>query len=202
VTREQFITGIIRNREKDVEKQRVALQKLEQERQEQLAGREARIRDLRKVLDQTEKDPAKREKLMQDALKMAAVMEAGTAKAVEDGPRQLAELERLLLSRLREEYQRLSPSERASPAWYLQSPDGFSGLAPAGAPNAREMVTLNPNYFDMSHPRSDIQLISVTLNSQNETRTGPNFVPSAVRLDEFQATADWARIASFVEPAR
>jgi len=143
VTREQFITGIIRNRKKDVEKQRV-----------------------------------------------------------EDGPRQLAELERLLLSRLREEYQRLSPSERASPAWRLQSPDGFSGLAPAGATNARGMMTLNPNYFDMSRPRSDIQLISVTLNSQNETRTGPNFVTSAVRLDEFQATADWARIASFVEPAR
>jgi hypothetical protein len=64
------------------------------------------------------------------------------------------------------------------------------------------MVTLNPDYLDISRPRSDIQLISVTLNSQNENRSGPNFVPSAVRLDEFQAAADWARIAYFVEPAR
>jgi hypothetical protein len=178
------------------------VRKLEQERQEQLAGRDARIRDLRKVLEQTEKDPAKREKLLQDALKTAAIMEEGMAKAVADGPRQSAELERLLLSDLREEFQRLSPSERASPAWYLQTPEVPSGLAPAGAPNAREMVTINPNYFDMSRPRSDIQPISVTLNSQNEARSGPNFVTSAVRLDEFLATADWTRIAAFVEAAR
>jgi hypothetical protein len=137
VTREQFITGIIRNREKDVEKQRVALQKLEKERQDQIAGREARIRDLRKVYHQTEKDPAKREKLLQGALKLAAIMDAGLAKAVEDGPRQLAEMERLLLSGLREEFGRVSPSERASPAWYLQATGVSSGLVPAGAPNAR-----------------------------------------------------------------
>jgi hypothetical protein len=178
------------------------MRKLEQERQDQLAGREERIRDLRKVYEQTEKDPAKREKLLQDALKLAAIMDEGMAKAVEDGPRQLGEMERQLLSRPREEFERMSPSERVSPAWYMGAPDFSSGLAPAGAPNAREVVTLNLNYFDMSRPRSDIQLISVTLNSQNENRSGPNFVTSAVRLDEFLATADWTRIASFVEPAR
>jgi len=67
----------------------------------------------------------------------------------------------------------------------------------------RAVVTLHLNYFDMSRPRSDIQLISVALNSQNESRSaGPNFATSAVRLEEFPATADWARIASFVENAR
>ena len=41
----------------------------------------------------------------------------------------------------------------------------------------------------------------MTLNSQNEARSGPDAVISTVRLDEFRGTADWARIASFVEPA-
>ena len=178
------------------------MRKLEHERRDQLAGREERIRELRKVYEQTEKDPAKREKLLEDAKKLAAATDAGMAKAAEEGPRRLAEVERLLLGRLREEFERMSPPERASPAWYVAPPDGSSGLAPAGAPNAREVVTLNLNYFDMSRPRSDIQLITVTLNSQNDDRSGPNFVTSAVRLDEFVATADWTRIASFVEPAR
>jgi hypothetical protein len=75
---------------------------------------------------------------------------------------------------------------------------------PIWVPVTREqfLTTVNPDYFDMSRPRSDIQFISVMLNSQNENRTGPNFLPSAVRLDDFLATAGWKRIASFVEPAR
>ena len=64
------------------------------------------------------------------------------------------------------------------------------------------MVTLNLDYFDKARSRSDIQLISVTLNSQCERRTGPDAVSSAVRLDEFRDGADWARTASIVEPAR
>ena len=87
VTREQFIAAVIRNREKEVEKQRTDMRTFEQERQTQLAGREEWIRELRKVYEQTEKDPARREKLLEDVLKLAALIDARMAKAVQSGSR-------------------------------------------------------------------------------------------------------------------
>lgn len=41
----------------------------------------------------------------------------------------------------------------------------------------------------------------MTLNGQNETRSGPDAVTSAVRLDESREAADRVRIESSMEPA-
>jgi hypothetical protein len=202
VTREQFITTVIRAREQDVEKQRAEVEKLKKAEKERIAGKEQRVRELEKTYEQIEKDPVKRQTMLQDALKAAALADETMAKSMAQLDGKVGEMKHLLLDAPRAELQRMSPEERVSTAWYRGAGDASSGLVPAGTPGAREVVTLNLDYFDTMRPRSDIQLIAVTLNSQNETRSGPDAVTSAIRLDEFRDGADWARIASFVESAR
>jgi hypothetical protein len=105
---------------------------------------------------------------------------------------------------LRAELARLSPVERASPAWYAK-PEGKtdSGLVAPGAPNARQLASTNPAYFDSSLPRSAIQLISVDVKWPTKMQVdwahaGESSDPAVRGVHEFLATADWKRVAALI----
>lgn len=67
---------------------------------------------------------------------------------------------RMLIEPLRAELDRLSPTARASQAWVL-SPNMPMPLVPANTTEARPVVIARPDYFDLSRPRTDIQLATI-----------------------------------------
>ena len=101
---------------------------------------------------------------------------------------------------LRSQLQTLNAEERASQAW-VDRP--FQPLVPAGA--GRSVVVFNPDYFDRSRPRSDIQLIVVGLSigGQKLDDIPPPFEyatdVSRARLWEFVREVDWQRVAALVQ---
>jgi len=202
VTCEQFITSLIRKLGADLDKQKAEPGQPEGEQHASRAGIEQRRKEIEKMYADLEKDPVKRARLVEEALKAAAAKEAATAKSQAGARQEVPDTDRTLIAPLRDELARMTPAERASAAWYLKPADGRSGLVPAGTPNARELVTLNVDYFDRSRPRSDIQLIVVMYNGQFTPQVLPNSGTAAIRLDEFIQTADWKRIAAFVQPAK
>jgi hypothetical protein len=100
----------------------------------------------------------------------------------------------------------MSPAERASPAWF-KHPEKWqqSGLVPPNTPDSRQLVTANPEYFDRSLPRTEIQLITVSLCSNLSTdwrdvMAGENGGAASPRMAyEFLITADWKRVAQLIK---
>ena len=101
---------------------------------------------------------------------------------------------------LRSQLQTLSAGERASQAW-IDRP--FEPLVPAGT--GRSVVVFNPDYFDRSRPRSDVQLIVVGLNfgGQKLDDIPPPFQyatdVSRARLWEFVREVDWQQVAAVMK---
>lgn len=67
----------------------------------------------------------------------------------------------LLLDFIKTELNALSPEERSQPAYYLSGSDDPTGLCGQDDEGAFALVTLNPNFFDKSLPRTSIQLIII-----------------------------------------
>ncbi len=90
---------------------------------------------------------AERESQFGEAMKLVtdARMLADTRKAVEE-----------LVGPLRAQLRSLSPAERSAQAW-VSNPE--LGLAAPGSPEARPLVTLNPDFFDRTRPRTKVQLV-------------------------------------------
>lgn len=109
------------------------------------------------------------------------------------------------LQSLRAELARLGPAERASPAWYAWAQKGTgSGLVAPGAPNARQLVSTNPAYFDRSLPRSAIQLISthvVCTKKMNVdwSRAEGSSDPAIRAAHAFFTAAEWQRVAALIQ---
>jgi hypothetical protein len=106
---------------------------------------------------------------------------------------------------LRAELARMSPAERASPAWDAH-PAGKtdSGPVPPGVPNAHQLASTNPTYFDSPLPRSAIQLISVDVKWRTKMQVdwahaGESSDPAIRGAHAFLTTADWKRVAALVQ---
>ena len=105
---------------------------------------------------------------------------------------------------LRAELARMTPAERASPAWYDKQSEGpdTSGLVAPDAPRAEELVTTNPDFFDRSLPLSDLQVISVDI--RYHPAVGPDHANLRQedlinwRLFEFLTTTDWQHVAALL----
>jgi hypothetical protein len=105
---------------------------------------------------------------------------------------------------LRAELARMTPAERASPAWYDKESEGpdASGLVAPDAPRAEELVTTNPDFFDRSLPLSDLQVISVDIRYQ--PAVGPDHANLRQedfvnwRLYEFLTTTDWQLVVALL----
>jgi hypothetical protein len=211
VTREEFVKILIKRREAEL-----AQQKADFQEQEKALGKERKTedeirREVEKMYAELEKDPVKREKLVSDAVKTAVEMQEIMFKSLEPGRKALAEVEKIILDPLRRELEKMSSAEKTSPAWYGTNVDvsstlaaAGSGLVAAGAPHAREIVTVNPDYFEKGRPRTDIQLIVVMLeiNGDAPPDPDPNEPHSRLRSWEFIHQMDWKRVADFVQPAR
>jgi hypothetical protein len=106
------------------------------------------------------------------------------------------------LERLRAELAGMTPGERASQAWVKKAFDYPSPFVPANTKDARAVVRFNPDYFDLSRPRTDIQLITVFLESVPENLAEPPLTDwdslGLVRLWEFVNQVDWQRLATMI----
>ena len=106
------------------------------------------------------------------------------------------------LERLRAELAGMTPAERASQAWTRKAFDYPSTFVPANTKDARPVVMFNPDYFDLSRPRTDIQLITVFLENVPENLRKPPLTDwdslGLVRLWEFVNQVDWQQVAAMI----
>ena len=90
----------------EVEAQRALVERLKKENSERLSGREQRIRDVGTMYEQIEKDPVKRQKMLHDALKVAAAADEAMARSMTQLDGTVSEKEHRLLDVPRAELQR------------------------------------------------------------------------------------------------
>lgn len=219
VTREQFVLTLIRERERLIapradEKKRTpppcgdAYERWMSGGDERRQTTESAYQTLKKT------DPAAAERYRAEMEKMEADTptelkeaqarcEAEQKQAAQRPPEHVGP-DRVLES-LRAELARMTPTERASPAWYdklAEGPDA-SGLVAPHAPRAVELVTTNPDFFDRSRPRTDLQVISVdieygpTVGADHANLRHDDLVDW--RLYEFLTTTDWQRVAALLD---
>jgi hypothetical protein len=105
-----------------------------------------------------------------------------------------------LIEPLRAELARMTPEERTSQAWYnpLMRGARTSGLVPPNAPSAAALVAVNPDFFDLSRPRTDFQIICVQVASEPDSKLNKDEVPFW-RLQEFLTTTDWQLVAELLD---
>jgi hypothetical protein len=108
-------------------------------------------------------------------------------------------VEEQLVGPVRRQLAALTPAQRQLQAWVGADPEGGSGLVAPHTAYARPLVTENPEYFDKSRSRTDIQLIVVLLDYYmlNSEPAESEFVPNR-RVWQFSNEADWKRIAGLV----
>lgn len=94
---------------------------------------------------------------------------------------------------------RMSPAERASPAYFsddgCHAEDVDACFVPASAPGAHAVVRENPAFFDMSRP-ADIQLVTFDLHPIEAGRRNSRY-PTSV-LDAAFARLDWTALSALV----
>ncbi len=124
-------------------------------------------------------------------LKAAAIPRPGSPEA--STRERLAQLEARLAA--------LTPEQRRRPAWYKRHPEGvrrldYGDIVEAGTPGARPLVVPNPGYFNLSLPKTTMQLVSVPAAGHYDTQVGKGLkdagtlVPAAV-IEQL----DWKTIA-------
>ena len=183
VTREQYLSAAIRKLETDEAKGGP------DERLAELAAEEKR------VIENMGSSPEGRETLNSIKQERAGLMEEKAR--IEKDRKEHGDP---VIDPLRSQLQALSPAERASQAWVDRPSEP---LVPAGT--GRPLVAFNPDYFDRSRPRSDIQLIVVGLNfgGQKLDDIPPPFEYatdlSRARLWEFVREVDWQQVAASVQ---
>jgi hypothetical protein len=199
VSRAQFLEALIALREGEYAKQIAEIKAIADPYQTWVAERPARLARCEEACRQLQKsDPAKADELRAQFRKMEAAMEAGLKAAPAAIKPEALEPLRERNQRLRAERAALTPAELEQPAWYLP-PDAYSsGLVPANTLNAQRLVTLNPSLFASTRPATDIQFISVRflLEGLSPRNIGHQ------RLQAFLATADWQRVAAFIDTPR
>jgi hypothetical protein len=103
------------------------------------------------------------------------------------------------LAVLRAELDGMTPDQRASEAWYNPDHKPYrSGAVPPDTPGARQLVVINPDYFDHSLPRTALQLITVLVEHMG---SHPEDAWQAYprRAAEFANTADWKGVLQLCE---
>jgi hypothetical protein len=183
VTREQYLSAAIRKLEAD------AARGGPDEQLAELAAEEKRVRE---NLGSSEEGQETLQSIKQERAGLMAEKARMEADRKEHGDP--------VIDPLRSQLQTLNAEERASQAW-VDRP--FEPLVPIGA--GRSLVVFNPDYFDRSRPRSDIQLIVVGLNfgGQNLDDIPPPFEyatdVSRARLWEFVRQVDWQQVAAVMK---
>jgi hypothetical protein len=203
VTREQFLTALIRERENNFAKQHKDREPCDQSYKEWMADGDRRRRGFENMYQEWKKsDPADAERRRADNEKMEANMPGvlqAAAASCEASLKKAAAMEAEQTEALRAELARLTPPERASQAWYAPGPGpGKSGLVTPTDPQAGALVALNPDFFDRSRPRTDFQIICVEVSSEPEFQLNKDEVPFW-RLEEFLTTTDWQRVAELLD---
>jgi hypothetical protein len=206
VTREEFILALIREQERPSKEQAEQVAEFERAHAKSVAQR---AEEKKKILTSGDKNAIERLKKTEAAWEKAdaesAARFAGHLKASSGG-----DFYKVIVESLRAELARLTPTERASWAWYKRDPNGppaQSGLVPPNTRDARRLVTANPDYFNRSLPRTEIQLITVSLcsNLSGDWRDVMAGAPAYSRgasqrmAYEFLITADWNRVAQLIK---
>jgi len=132
--------------------------------------------------------------------------EADLAKNVADVPAQyrdqIVQANGPLLDPLRAELRRMSAAERASQAWVNNTMGNGDILVPAHSSDGRPLVALNPGYFDLTRPRTDIQLIVLRLEGIPPAERKPGYANcsdlGSDRLVQFVGEVNWARVMQLV----
>ena len=106
------------------------------------------------------------------------------------------------LARLRGLLAGMAPEERASQAWVQRAFDTPSPFVPANTPGARPVVRFNPDYYDLSRPRTDIQLMTVRLVTVPDNLVEPPLTDwdslGLIRLWQFVHQVDWQQLAAMI----
>jgi hypothetical protein len=111
------------------------------------------------------------------------------------------------LRRVQAELDALTPTARASQAWFLEPESPLeSGLAEANTPDARPLVVVNPDFLDRTAPRSAVQIVTIRLNwgtyFDETTRSldtiGDDDHVSVRRLWQLLNQADWTKISALL----
>jgi hypothetical protein len=222
VTREQFLRdfiadreGKIADREREIARRAEADKKLppcDKDYKDWMAGREERRKIHEEVYQTLKKtDPSQAELFRTRMEKLEAdnpaYLKVGQATCEEERKRAAQRTVEPVapdpeLERLRAELAGMTQAERASQAWTRKAFDYPSPFVPANTKDARAVVMFNPDYFDLSRPRTDIQLITVFLESVPENLVEPPLTDwdslGLVRLWEFVNQVDWQRLAGMI----
>ena len=196
VTRGQYLGALLADRAATRDQAAAARKTAKDPYQEWLSDRPARLKRCEDAYQQAKKiDPVKAEALRAQFQKMEAGMEAGlkasSGSLQQEGP----DSSETMYEELRSELAGMTPEVSAQPAWYRKPEDSGSGLVPPGTSQAERLVALNPVYFLRSRPATDLQLISVRFYfGATSTQNIGN-----QKLQEFLTTADWKRIATFLD---
>jgi hypothetical protein len=218
VTREQLVLALIRERERLNAPLAAAMKSAPPScaaaYNEWISHQDERRKTTEEVYQVTKKtDSAGAERYRADMEKLAADMtaqlkagqarcEAQRKQAAQQAPEQVSPDR--TVKPLRAELARMTPAERASPAWYDKESEGpdASGLVAPGAPRAEELVTTNPDFFDRSLPLSDMQIISVDISYYPAVGADhANLRQKDLinwRLYEFLTTTDWQQVVALL----
>ncbi len=132
--------------------------------------------------------------------------EADLAKNLADVPAayrdQIVQANGPLLEPLRAQLRSLSAAERASQAWVNDRMGNRDMLVPANSEEGRALVALNPDYFDLARPRTDVQLIVLRLEGIPSEPRKPGYVNcsdlGSDRLVQLVKEVNWAKVMEFV----
>jgi hypothetical protein len=106
-----------------------------------------------------------------------------------------------LITPLRSQLEGMTKEEKASQAW-VYTPSDINPLVPANTKGARPLVVFNPDYFDTTRPRTDIQLIAVRLRDMPLEGPSSRLIDcdnvAAARIWEFVHQVDWRKIAGMM----
>ena len=220
VTREQLVLALMSERERlfahqaEERKPRPA-PPCDKDYKDWMSGAEERREDTERAYQRLKKtDPAAAEqfhaRMEKTEADMPALLKEGQARC-EAQQKQAAQTTSAqvapdrVIEPLRAELARMTPAERASPAWYDKLPEGpdASGLVAPHAPRAVELVTTNPDFFDRSRPRTDFQVISVDIEydptvGADHANLSQDDLPDW-RMYEFLTTTDWQRVAALLD---
>ena len=218
VTREQLVLALIRERERLnaplAEAMKTTTPPCTAAYNEWISHQGERSKTTEETYQAVKKtDPAGAERYRTDMEKLVADMtaqlkasqarcETQRKQAAQQAPEQVTPDR--TVKPLRAELARMTPAERASPAWYDKESEGpdASGLVAPDAPRAEELVTTNPDFFDRSLPLSDMQVISVYI--WYHPAVGPDHANLRQedlinwRLYEFLTTTDWQHIVTLL----
>jgi hypothetical protein len=206
VSREEYLKAAISFYQAELAKHRKQLAAIpDSPYQDWLKGKEERRKSREQAYAAIKKmDAAKADEYLKKAEEMEAAMEAKLKPLPPEGARLKADddsVDRQAIDALQRELAAMTPAERRSQAWRGRIDEKkiganfFSQLVPAGSAEAGPLVTLNPEFFDKSKPRSAVQLITIHMYWEGYSASHIG----VIRLNEMLATTNWAKIAALLD---